>query len=149
MARKSFSAKLSDGNYYKFSERNREDNNLLSYQERLREFKIKQIQELIKDKETQQMLLMQQINRNYSPMEVSAYIFSNPAEIRKCCYDSFKINNPGICFNDFCKLLEENAETIYMRIDDLENPIQELTVPEKEEAAAEKKRTSVRKKRKQ
>lgn len=135
LKRKTIKIKLNDGKFYVFSERNKIDNDYYAIQERLREFKIDFIQNKIKDKDNQLALLIAQMNRIYTTEEIAAYVASNKNEQRLACYNSFKIENKKISFEDFNnKLLSD---------DDVLNTARLIIELEKTEDSKKKKKALV------
>jgi hypothetical protein len=124
MQRKTFSYELLDGKEYTFSERNREDVNFLHYQNLIRASRIKFISDNVQDDMDRFALLRLEMDKVYSDVEVGIYIMSNPEEVAKLVYASFKIANPGISFEDFKKLVDEKM------IKELNELISELERPE-------------------
>ena len=120
MNRKTVVIKLKDGNSYKFSERNREDVDYLRYQDKVRAHRINFIQDNIKNTDSQLALIMVEMNKIYSEQDVNMFIVSNKDEIKSLAFDSFKIYNPLISFEQFCELLPDNLEGIIQIISKLE-----------------------------
>ncbi len=102
MERKSISYKIGETEYI-FSERNREDVSLSSLQEKVRAQKFKFIQENVKDSDQQLALLMDEMKKFYSSREIVLYVFSNQDEMYKAAYDSFKLKQTNIPFEEFKK----------------------------------------------
>ena len=109
------------GKEYTFSERNKDDMDFFSMQEKVRKKRFKFIQENVADPDTQTALLMTEINKIYSNSEIGIFISSDRDELKKICFDSFKIENPDVKFEQFLKLLDEGQEqTISKLIFELE-----------------------------
>jgi hypothetical protein len=105
--RKSIPIKLSDGNSYEFSERNREDSDYFFIQEQLRKEYYRQLQDSIDDKEVLLSLLMMNQKREFSNHELALYSLSNKELRIKTCFDSFKVANPGIDLASFYLLIND------------------------------------------
>lgn len=123
MDRKTAVYPLLDGNVYIFSERNREDINYTTLQNKYRASRIKQIKEIHGTKEESefaQYLIIQEWGRVYYEQEVWKFILDDPDERKKLVYASFRINNPDIPFEQFEKLVDAKL------IDNLLKAIAEL-----------------------
>lgn len=122
--RSSIPIKLNDGKEYLFSERNRSDADYYALQELLRKHNYTEIQDCIKDKDNQLTLLLVEQKREYTNKELSIFIASNREIQRRFCYDSFKIQNPGIDFTAFFELINpEDVSRIFKLISELESDI--------------------------
>jgi hypothetical protein len=139
MERKSITIKVGESEYI-FSERNREDVCFSALQERIRARKFKFIQENVKDSENQLALLMDEMKKFYNKNEIALYIFSDTEELYKSAYDSFKLRQPIISFEEFKKKISEKE---IMNIVEL---INKLEAPEEDKKKAESE--SVKKSRK-
>ncbi|RJP64401.1 MAG: hypothetical protein C4539_14575 [Ignavibacteriales bacterium] len=140
MERKSITYKIGESEYI-FSERNREDVCLSSLQERVRAQKFKFIQDNVKDGDHQLALLMDEMKKFYSGREIVLYVFSNQDEMYKAAYDSFKLKQPNISFEDFKKKIPEKE---IMNIVELVNKLETPEEEDKKKAESE----SVKKSRK-
>lgn len=105
MKRREFVLRISDKNYI-FSERNREDSAYYALQEKVKQKKFRFIQDNIKESDDRLALMMAEMDKIYSPAEISMFIFSDKEEQFRIAYDSFKIKN-DITFEEFCKLMPE------------------------------------------
>lgn len=106
---------------YTFAERNKDDMDFFSMQEKVRKKRFEFIQTNVKDPDNQVALLMTEINKVYSNTEIGMFIGSDPEELKRICYDSFKIENPEVKFEKFIELLDEGQEqTISKMIFELE-----------------------------
>jgi len=103
--RKEIKVKLADGKEYLFSERNKEDVDYSVLQDKVRATRFKFLQENIPNEERLLTLLMFESKRVYSESEIRLFLFSNNDELRRFAYDSFKVKNNSIPFEDFKKLL--------------------------------------------
>lgn len=128
--RKTIKLILGDGKSYTFSERYKIDSDYYAIQERLRESKINFIQNNIKDKDDRLALLISQINKVYTPTEIAIYVATNYEEQYKACFNSFKILNEKISFDEFKKLIPISELS---RITQVINEL-EAEVKKKEEA---------------
>lgn len=121
MKRKTINIKLSDGKEYSFSERNREDTDFARYHQKIREQNLTVIQNTVKDKDNQLTLMMAEMRRIYTPVEISIYISSSPEEIQRIAYDSFKVTNCDLQFDAFQKLCSpEDARKVTLLLSELE-----------------------------
>lgn len=110
MERKSATMVLNDGKEYTFSERNREDVNLTTLQNKYRASRIKQIKEVhsAKDElELRDALIFQEWGRMYVDSEVWKFVIDDPEAKMKLVYASFKIANPAINIEAFEKLVDD------------------------------------------
>lgn len=114
MERKTFEYKAKDGAVYKFAERNRADVSLAKLQNKIRGERVKFIQENIPNEEQQRVLLMAEMGRVYNFIEIDNYIQNDLDEVKKVCFDSFKINQPNVSFAEFEKYFSED-EFIQLR----------------------------------
>lgn len=94
-----------NGKNYKFSERNLEDSSYAALLSKIRQHRFKFIQENVTDQEDRLAMLMAEMDKVYSNMDVGVYISGSIDEQYKIAYDSFKINNPAILFDEFVKLI--------------------------------------------
>ena len=106
MIRKTFPFKLTDGKDYDFSERNREDIDYFGYQEALRKYNLKLLQETVQNEDVLIPLLMSEMNKVYTDVQIGVYINSNPYEQLKLVYNSFKIINADVSLEQFEKLVK-------------------------------------------
>lgn len=140
MERKSITIKVGESEYI-FSERNREDVCLSALQERIRAKKFKFIQENVKDSENQLALLMDEMNKFYSKKEIALYIFSDTEELYKSAFDSFKLGQPMISFEDFKKKIPgKDLMNIVELINKLEAPEEDKKKVESESVKKSRKR---------
>jgi hypothetical protein len=131
MRRREIGVKLNDGKSYQFSERNRSDSNYGELQERIRKYKVAFIQENIRDKEDRLSMLLAEIGRVYSAPQVAVFVNGNYDEKLRIVYDSFKVRNEGISFEEFRGL---------MKGVDLEEVKELITGLEEEDEAGEEKK---------
>lgn len=140
MDRKSFVYKLADGHEYIFTERNREDINYIHFQNQVRAERFRFINDNTKDDTDRLALLRLEMDKIYSDVEVGLYLMSNPDELVKLVYASFKISNPQIPFESFKSLVNEKIiRELNELIADLEKPEElfddvitaELGIPQK------------------
>lgn len=124
MERKTATMVLNDGREYVFSERNREDVNLTSLQNKYRASRIKQIKEIHSAKEDLELrdaLIFQEWGRMYAESEVWKYVVDDADEKLKLVYASFKINNPAIDLDSFKKLVDNRlVDKLLIAINKLE-----------------------------
>ena len=104
MKRKTVDIKLSDGKLYVFSERNREDIDYSALAEELRRINLKIIQDSVTDKDQQLALMLTEMKRVYSPVEISFLLLNKLEHQLKMAYDSFKIANEKTSINRFEEL---------------------------------------------
>ena len=119
---KSFSYELLDKKLYEFSERAKEDIDYSHVQTLIRKQKIKEAYELIpaEDEKRRDMIILDHFNRIYNIIDVSIYLSSNPDEIKKLVYASFKIKN-NIPYEEFEKLVDNGlVKKLLNMITDLE-----------------------------
>ncbi|OGU58309.1 MAG: hypothetical protein A2V66_03720 [Ignavibacteria bacterium RBG_13_36_8] len=116
MDRKTISLKLADGKEYVFSERDKCDSDYFYYQDRVRKHKTDFVAANIKDQDERLVLFTQIINHNYTNRDVEFYINSQPDELKLICYNSFKIANPEVSYEEFLKILPEGFEKELSRL---------------------------------
>jgi hypothetical protein len=116
MIRKTFPFKLKDGKEYVFSERNREDVDYFGYQEALREYNMKFIQKVIVDPDERIPMMMSEMNKSYSDIQIGVFINSNNEMKLKLIYNSFKIENADITFEQFKELVEETSSSELLKL---------------------------------
>lgn len=104
MKRKTVDIKLSDGKLYVFSERNREDIDYSALAEELRRINLKIIQDSVTDKDQQLALMLTEMKRVYSPVEISFLLLNKLEHQLKMAYDSFKIANEKTSIKRFEEL---------------------------------------------
>jgi len=135
MKRKTFAYPLLDGNTYIFSERNQEDVDYSLLQDKVRKSKVDwAVQNLRKiDEDLCNGIIMQQVNMVYDAQQIMIYIASNPEEIIKLVYSSFKLKNTKD-YEEFKKLIDlPMGKKLLEMINDIEKT-EEL--PDKECAEA-------------
>jgi hypothetical protein len=116
MNRKTFPYVLADGKEYLFSERNREDVDYFSYQEALREYNMKLIQRIVEDTDERIPMMMSEMNKTYSDLQIGVFINSNNEMKLKLIYNSFKIENPSVTFEQFKELVELSSATELLKL---------------------------------
>lgn len=97
--------RLADGKFYVFSERFREDIDFSSVTSDLRKLNLKLIQETIADKDERLVLMLAEMKRTYTAEDIGFQILNRTELLQKMSYDSFKIANSGITFEDYLELL--------------------------------------------
>lgn len=127
MERKTIKIKITGGEFI-FSERNKKDVDYSSLHKRLMEQRFKFIQQTVIEPDLQTAMLMSEIEKVYTPQQISIYIYSNKEEQLKMCYDSFKIAQPEITFEEFQKLISEDELS---NIANLINVLEGSTVEER------------------
>lgn len=121
MHRKIINIKIGEKEFT-FSERNKEDVDFNALQDKLRAQKFKFIQENVKDAETQIALLSMEMKKVYSAQEIGVFFFSNREEKLKMIFDSFKIANPDVKFEDLKKIIPDaDVDRITKIINELES----------------------------
>lgn len=66
-------------------------------------------------------MMLAEMRRIYTGAEISVYVSSDPTEIKKLAFDSFKIANPNIKFEEFEKICTlEDARKSLALINELE-----------------------------
>ena len=119
--RRNIPVKLNDGKEYLFSERNKEDSDFAALQDRVRKHNMRLIQDSVTDPEERLTLLAAEMRREYSIQMVLTHIMSDTRELLRIAYDSFKIENKGIDFNDFKELFPiDHIELMGKMLDYLE-----------------------------
>jgi hypothetical protein len=118
--RKEFPYKLTDGKEYIFSERNKEDVDIYAIRERFRKHNFRFIQENVTNPDDRLSLLMHESHKDYQmphkdeltgvtlPGDLGYYMSFDPEEQKYSLYDSFKIKNPDVKFDEFVKILPED-----------------------------------------
>ena len=106
--RRTIPVKLLDGKEYLFSERNKEDSDFAALQDRLRKHNLKLIQDSVTDPEERLVLLAAEMRREYALETVITHIMSSTEHLLQIVFDSFKIANPGIGFNEFRNIYPDN-----------------------------------------
>lgn len=109
MERKNFELKLQDGKFYTFSERDRRDKDFSTATAAFVKEKLRIIQESVTERDERLALMMYEMKREHSVEEVSKFVASSTSAMMTLCYDSFKIANPNIPFDDFSKLFSPES----------------------------------------
>lgn len=107
MERKTIKITITGGEFI-FSERNKKDIDYSRLHKKMMEQRFKFIQENIKDPELQTAMLMSEIEKVYSPQQISVFILSSKEEQFIMAYDSFKIANASIDYEQFKKLIVDD-----------------------------------------
>lgn len=122
MSRKTIALLLADSKEYVFSERNKSDVDYAHLQDAVREHRMKQLHKTFgDDMDLLLSLLLAEQQRVYSDTEIGIYVFSNKTELQRICYDSWKIANPGVRFEQFLPLLPDDIEVTIEQIKILES----------------------------
>jgi len=114
MDRKTAIYPLLDGKDYTFSERNREDVNYTSLQNKYREHRIKELKRLFPDPidlELRDSLIYNEFGKMYIKEEVFAFVEDDADSRLNLVYSSFKVKNPQISLEQF-KLLVDDAMVV-------------------------------------
>lgn len=124
MTRRTFTQVLKDGKEYVFTERNKEDIDFGYLQEACRKYTFKRIAEYEKNAlinpEVANDLRYVNFNKIYNDIDISQYIASEPEELLKLVYASFKINNKET-FDEFKKLVDlQTANSLLRSIGEIE-----------------------------
>ena len=124
MQRRKIQIKLGEKEYT-FSERNKEDVDFNALQDKVRAQKFKFIQENVRDVDNQVALLTLEMRQIYTPEELGQYVFGNKGEQLKMIYDSFKIENPNIKFEEFQQMISaEEINKIACLVNELESDVE-------------------------
>lgn len=102
--RRNIPVKLLDGKEYLFSERNKEDSDFEALQDKLRKHTLRLIQESVTNPEERLILLAHELRHEYSIESVITHLMSSTDALLSIAFDSFKIANPGIGFEEFKKI---------------------------------------------
>jgi hypothetical protein len=132
--RRSIPVKLLDGKEYLFSERNKEDSDFAALQDRVRKHNMRLIQDSVTVPEERLTLLAAEMRREYSIQMVLTHIMSSTGELLRVAFDSFKIENPGISFEEFHDIFPADDVEI------LSNLIIQLEGDQKSKLFSEKKK---------
>jgi len=117
--RREFPETLSDGKEYTFAERNFEDVDIAALHERTRKAMARFAREHF-DKENLFAHEMQILRITPTDQEMGSYL-GTTKEIKRSCYDSFKISNEKISFEEFDKLLpDKNVNDVMDKIIEIE-----------------------------
>lgn len=118
MKRKTINIKLNEQDFL-FSERNREDVDMFAIQEKIRKKKIEFIQNNVNE-ENQLPLLIAEMDKFYKDRDIIQYLASDPEEKFKAGYNSFKLGNPQISFEQFKDLAKDKIDEILKLVTKLE-----------------------------
>lgn len=118
MNRKTITIKLKEQDYI-FSERNNEDVDIFSIQEKIRKKKIAFIQENVNE-DNQLPMLIAEMDKFYKDKDIIQYLANDPEEKFKAGFNSFKIVNVGVSFDQFKELAKDKIDEILKLIAKLE-----------------------------
>lgn len=121
--KRKFQYTLPNKEVFDFAERNREDSDFSRLQEGIKKNRFEFIQKNVTDPDNQLPLLLAEMNKIYSPVEMGAFINGNTEEKRRICFDSFKLLNPGVGRDEFNKKFSDaDIASIYVLLLELERP---------------------------
>ncbi len=122
MKRKSFKFAVGETDLL-FFERNKEDSDYIAMSDRFRAHNFQFIQENTKAADDIGMLLMKEMDKDYTPEKISLFLYTNKAQIKRQLWDSFKLNPSlnGFTESKFFKLIQDQEAVIFELLLKLEN----------------------------
>lgn len=121
MERLKIKIKISGGEF-EFSERNKKDVDFTYLQQQCRNKQFEFLQANIKDQDVLIAMLMAEMEKVYTPVQINLLLLSDKKFQLKFIYDSFKIENGKTTIDEFAKLIDESEyEKVLQLIDELEN----------------------------
>ncbi len=114
MKRKSFEFTVGETKLI-FFERNKEDSDYIAMSDRFRAHNFEFIQENTKASDDIGMLLMKEMDKDYTPEKISLFLYTNKAQIKRQLWDSFKLNPSlnGFTESKFFKLIQDQETVIF------------------------------------
>ena len=121
-----------------FFERNKEDSDYIAMSDRFRAHNFEFIQENTKATDDIGMLLMKEMDKEYTPEIISLFLYTNKGQIKRQLWDSFKLNPSlnGSSESKFFKLIEDQETVIFELLLKLEN---KTSIDKVKKKAAQKK----------
>lgn len=114
MKRKSFEFAIGETKLL-FFERNKEDSDYIAMSDRFRAHNFQFIQENTKAADDIGMLLMKEMDKDYTPEKISLFLYTNKAQIKRQLWDSFKLNpsQNGFTESKFFNLIQDQETVIF------------------------------------
>ena len=121
----------------KFFERNKEDSDFVAMSDRFRAHNFKFIQENTEEADDKGMLLMKEMDKEYTPEKISLFLYTNLNQIKRQLWDSFKLNPEmnGTTEDKFFELIKNQESVIF----ELLLKLEKKTSTDKKKAKAQKK----------
>ena len=125
MKRKSFEF-LINGKKYLFFERNKEDSDYVAMSDRYRAQNLEFIQEHTENEDDRGMLLMKEMDKEYTVEKISLFLYTNSKQIKRQLWDSFKLNpnmNGDMDEDKFYELIKGQESVLFELLLKLENKL--------------------------
>jgi len=107
----------------KFFERNKEDSDFVAMSSRYRAHEFRFIQDNTDDPDDRGMLLMKEMDKEYTPEKISLFLYTNLNQIKRQLWDSFKLNPElnGTTESKFFELIKNQESVIFELLLKMEN----------------------------
>jgi hypothetical protein len=121
MKRNSFTFKIGE-TALKFYERSKKDIDFGAVSDSFREHNFSVIQKSILDKEDRLAMLVSELRREYTPTELSTFVYSSKKYLNDMLWDSYKHGEVNLTREEFDELIKDDRVEILNLLTKLENP---------------------------